>query len=69
MTVQDSTMKVTVRAAHSCNPKCCFGCRCVKKIDSSKKVKPISVLDVQIREMEKTTHVFKYNIESPKSIG
>lgn len=54
MSVPSITPRVTVDTDHSCNYRCCFGCRCMKKVEPRQSPSYEQTIDT----IEKTTHVY-----------
>lgn len=53
-------VKLEVNTAHSCNWRCCLGCRDVVKVDSPKQISPASSETETVETVTKVTHVYHH---------
>lgn len=62
--IPSATLKVDVKADHSCNWRCCFGCKNQVEEASPKYSSDVSVTETETRE--KVTHVVETHFHNPQ---
>lgn len=62
--IPSATLKIDVNADHSCNWRCCFGCKKQAVEPSPRYSSDVSVTETETRE--KVTHVVETHFHKPK---